>query len=225
MVILRSAVAYDFVPTDVEWQTWPGYCQAKYAWTNIGSRSRYVNAVGAIQKNELARWENAGIYAVHHFCAGKTWLERAKAEASPDRRSWMLEQAAGETEFTAARSNRNAKEFTAVVLLQATILFEQSELQEAIDLLRKRIAEDPRDEVLYSATAVMQRKLGRLNVARTTLLEGYDATDGESAEINYNLGLVSLELGYIEDAKLYAKRAYELGYPLPGLRAKLARLD
>jgi hypothetical protein len=48
--------------------------------------------------------------------------------------------------------------------------------------------------------------------------------DGKSAEICYNLGLLSLELGEIDDAEKYAKLAYEQGFPLPGLRKKLQEL-
>ena len=53
---------------------------------------------------------------------------------------------------------------------------------------------------------------------------GFKASDGASAEINYNLGLILLELGDLDGAARHAELAYDLGYPLPGLRAKLQRL-
>ena len=136
----------------------------------------------------------------------------------------MYDQAWAETAFTAVRSERNSPLFTQIVVLQATILYGQDRTQEAIELLSERTKEYPLGDVPYSAMAIMQRKTGQLDQAMQTLIRGNDATDGTSAEINYNLGLVSLELGNIDDARLYADNAYRLGYPLPGLRAKLDRL-
>jgi hypothetical protein len=46
----------------------------------------------------------------------------------------------------------------------------------------------------------------------------------DSAEIQYDIGLVYVELGDYKQANLYAARAYQGGYPLPGLRHKLERL-
>jgi hypothetical protein len=40
----------------------------------------------------------------------------------------------------------------------------------------------------------------------------------------YNLGLVLFDMKLYEDAKARAVAAYELGYPLPGLRRKLERI-
>lgn len=45
----------------------------------------------------------------------------------------------------------------------------------------------------------------------------------ENANINYNLGLLYLKLKNYEQSVVYAKKAYGLGFPLPGLRNKLKR--
>ena len=42
-----------------------------------------------------------------------------------------------------------------------------------------------------------------------------------SAEVEYNLGLVHLDLKEFEVARSHAQRAYDLGFPLPGLRRRL----
>jgi tetratricopeptide (TPR) repeat protein len=47
--------------------------------------------------------------------------------------------------------------------------------------------------------------------------------NSESAEAHYHLGLSLAELGRWEAAREHAHRAYDLGYPLPGLREKLRR--
>ena len=44
-----------------------------------------------------------------------------------------------------------------------------------------------------------------------------------AAEVHYNLGLAYVELGDTERAREAAVKAYQLGYPLPGLKSKLRR--
>jgi tetratricopeptide (TPR) repeat protein len=46
---------------------------------------------------------------------------------------------------------------------------------------------------------------------------------GENANLHYNLGLVYFDLKEYELARSHAKRAYDMGFPLPGLREKLQR--
>lgn len=45
----------------------------------------------------------------------------------------------------------------------------------------------------------------------------------ENANINYNLGLLYLKQKNYEQSIIYAKKAYGLGFPLPGLRSKLQK--
>ena len=44
----------------------------------------------------------------------------------------------------------------------------------------------------------------------------------DSAELYYNRGLLELQRDNLDDAATYAAKAYAGGYPLPGLRNKLA---
>ena len=46
-----------------------------------------------------------------------------------------------------------------------------------------------------------------------------------SIEINYNMGLLYLDLGDLERAKHFAEIAYAGGHPLPGLRDKIAAAE
>jgi len=45
----------------------------------------------------------------------------------------------------------------------------------------------------------------------------------ESANVHYNLGLAYFDKADFDQSLRHAKRAYELGFPLPGLRDKLQR--
>jgi len=57
-------------------------------------------------------------------------------------------------------------------------------------------------------------------------LENYkraETLQGGGAELYYNVGLLYFDTGDYSQARAYAQKAYELGYPLPGLRNKLVR--
>jgi tetratricopeptide (TPR) repeat protein len=219
------AYAYEFIPADSEWQGWPGYCKAIYVLNTVGQRSKFANQVSETHRQELKPWEDAGIGGVHHYCAGTIWLQRAWLEQDAQQRNYMLRQALDETVFTFAGSrDRSAPQFAYIAIQLARILYEQGEFERAIQTLQSVIEAQPKTGVLYSAMAVMQKKLGRLNAAKETLLRGFAALDGASAEINYNLGLVYLELGDIDSAVRHAELAYEQGFPLHGLRVKLEKL-
>lgn len=221
---LSKSEAYQFVPTDAEWHSWPAYCKAKYVWTNIGKGSKFVNGVSQLHRLELEKWENDGIRGLHHYCAGAIYLKRAMLENDDRQRRHLLEEALGETQFSFSRSNENSPYYAYLATQVATILYEQEKFEDALQILSTVVRAQPKNEVLYSAIAVMQRRLGNLQEAKHTLLRGNEAVEGRSAEINYNLGLICIELGEVDEAVKYAEAAYALGFPLPGLRTKLERL-
>ena len=81
--------------------------------------------------------------------------------------------------------------------------------------------EEPNTRVLYGLHLQKYPKLKEV-------IEQYNIAlkyDPNHVEAHYNLGLALLEAGDIDSAKLHAKKAYELGYPLPGLREKLKKLN
>jgi len=225
-IILHVPVAhaFTFTPTDIEWQTWPSYCKARYATSAIGKKSKFALLVSPEQNSELAQWYDEGIRGLHHYCAGSIWLARARMERDPQQKWYMLRNAMGETMYSYIRSNERSLKFALMATQLASVYYEQGEYDPALQVLLSALADNPDNDILYSATAVMQRKLGHTKEAKDTLLLGFEAMDGKSAEICYNLGLLLLELGEIDDAEKYAKLAYEQDFPLPGLRNKLKEL-
>jgi tetratricopeptide (TPR) repeat protein len=79
----------------------------------------------------------------------------------------------------------------------------------------------PRDGMVYLMYGV---HLARDNQPRPALVQLQQAAAllPANAEVEYNLGLVHLNLKDYENARIHGKRAYDLGYPLPGLRRRLA---
>ncbi len=67
-------------------------------------------------------------------------------------------------------------------------------------------------------------KTGRMDQAEISFQVALDLAPN-SAEIHYNLGLLYIREGNFEYAREHAVRAYELGFPLPGLRRKLIDAD
>jgi Flp pilus assembly protein TadD len=81
--------------------------------------------------------------------------------------------------------------------------------------------DDPAPRSIYGA--YLLRK-GRTDDALEQLSEAVAlAPDDPSA--NYNLGLGYFEKKDYEQAKLYAKKAYALGFPLQGLKTKLTKVN
>jgi tetratricopeptide (TPR) repeat protein len=54
-------------------------------------------------------------------------------------------------------------------------------------------------------------------------LRAAESLGASGANFHYNLGLAYFELGQHDAALQHAKKAYDLGFPLPGLREKLKR--
>ncbi len=68
--------------------------------------------------------------------------------------------------------------------------------------------------------------LGLLGGRQNDAIEQYQEAlrlQPENAIVNYNLGLMYVKEKDYEQAITYAKKAYGLGFPLPGLRKKLMK--
>ncbi len=82
----------------------------------------------------------------------------------------------------------------------------------------------PEDPMVSMVFGIYLHKRGLLDAA----IAEYRLAEQEMpkyAELAYNMGLAYFDLKDYENAKKYAARAYALGYPLPGLKRKLAGVD
>lgn len=84
----------------------------------------------------------------------------------------------------------------------------------------KRFA--PEDPQVYAVEGYYLSKLGRKQEA-VVAFETAIGMGQESMNTYYNLALVQVDLMNFDDALKNAKKAYELGAPLPGLRDKLRK--
>lgn len=79
----------------------------------------------------------------------------------------------------------------------------------------------PDDGKVRMIYGIYLSKLGKSDKAIEQLNEALQLHP-DNANINYNLGLIYFQKKDYERAKTYARKAYELGFPLPGLKNKLA---
>jgi tetratricopeptide (TPR) repeat protein len=215
---------YSFVPTEQEWAAWPDYCRGRYVTTIIGQRSHFVSRVTPEERLIARRAQDSGAHGLHHYCAALVYLSDARTEPNSQRKMKLLERAEGELMFGYPRTPKSSFLYTTISITYAQILYEKGEFQQATQLLNNIIEDIPSDPTLYSALAQIHWKQGNFKAARDALLAGNELTGGRAAEIHYNLGLILIEMNLLDEAVQSARTAYELGYPLPGLRNRLARL-
>lgn len=227
LVLPRWAEAFNFELSSSEFATWPIYCQARYASLSyLSSRfefsSNFPHAIIEQQREELGK---VTFERVHHWCAGMTWLNRARVETDPKVKAFQLTRVKDETLFTLSGLPSDSKVIPAMYVTLGSACLEQEDFQCAQKDFEKAIKINPAEATAYSALAILFRKKKELNLARDTLLRGNTAVGERSSEIQYNLGLILLEMNDIDGALTYAHKAYRAGYPLPGLKSKLKRLD
>ncbi len=86
--------------------------------------------------------------------------------------------------------------------------------------LKRANAFAPDDVKVQMLMAYYLQKVGRLDEAEKWYRRVIEA-DPKASEAYYNLGLLLVDSGRLDDAVTVAKKAYSLGYPLPGLKNKL----
>lgn len=79
--------------------------------------------------------------------------------------------------------------------------------------------DDPTVRLVYGIELIKDGKNGEAIEQFKIALE----KSPDNANVHYNLGLAYLSLKNYDESLAHARRAYELGFPLPGLRDKLVR--
>ena len=89
--------------------------------------------------------------------------------------------------------------------------------------LRRAIQFRPRDPTVHMLYGIFHHQDGRLDDALAAYLRSREL-NSRYPELEYNLGLLYFDREEYDKALKHAKRAYNLGYPLPGLRNKLQQI-
>lgn len=217
-----SALALQFTPTDTEWATWPEYCRARYVVSGAGRNSEFT---ARVPKAQTAMWErNLGEawYGLHHFCAALIYTQRARSAPTAKDRTFELNTAIRNFRFTLERTPEQNGMYPEMLTRLSTAYDLLGDTPHAMEYLDRAIELHPDFLGAYTAKAMIYRRKNDLAKARETLEVANKQSKGESAEVQYVLGLVCLEAKDFTAAQEHARIAYSLGHPLPGLRQKLA---
>lgn len=220
-LVVSDVWGYSFTPTEVEWMRWPYYCQAMYAHLDVAYRNGYWKR---IPKAEADKWfkigDNAG--GAWHYCAGLTHIDRAEADLNPVSRERTFHEGIGAVMFSYDRTEPTSPWYATYTVTIARGYRGLKDYANAIRFLNEGMKSHPEHIASYSMLALVYMDQGLFNEAKSVLLKGDEVAQGKSSELAYYLGFVSLELGDIDNARVYLNIAESLGYPLlEGLKKKI----
>jgi tetratricopeptide (TPR) repeat protein len=219
-----AARAYNFEVTEAEWASWPPYCKARYATVRVGKSSEYGRRMSSA---EIEQWHatmgDGAWYGLHHFCAGLAYADRAKMDAKGDKREFNVNRALTEYGYMLRNTPTTDRMYAEVLTRVGLVHREKGDLGAAQRYFSQAIENNPSYAGGYLAQYQILQGRGEASEAREVLRKADQATGGQSSEVKYFLGMVSLDLGDIPAATAYAREAYALGYPLPALRNRLAK--
>ncbi|WJG10453.1 hypothetical protein [Aliiglaciecola sp. LCG003] len=81
-----------------------------------------------------------------------------------------------------------------------------------------------KDASTYLTWGIYHHRKGQYQQSLEKFLKAWDLAP-ESAEVAYNVGLAYTEVNDLPNAKKFAEKAYAMGYPLAGLKNKIAELE
>lgn len=126
-------------------------------------------------------------------------------------------------DFLLRRAPNHHRALIAMAKWQSSNVLAGSVRNRVLDMscyFQRALAFRPDDAYIYLLQGTYQHRAGQ----KASALEAYKKAEElglQSGDLFYNRGLLEFDLGDVEAARVYAERAYALGYPLPGLRLKL----
>lgn len=88
--------------------------------------------------------------------------------------------------------------------------------------LQRAINFSPNDAVSHMLYGTLLYRMDRMEEALKEYRRAEDLAPG-NIEVQYNLGLLLVDMEQYQEAARYAKRVYARGFPLPGLKRKLTQ--
>ena len=222
-------VSFALEPTEAEWQTWPPFCKAGFLASQWGKDSATFR--GRMPAEQVASYRRnhdstVGIPGVHHFCMGMVDTNRARTmpKQSNSRRE-TLDRAVSGIYYSFKDMTTAAPRYSLVTAHYGTALYLSGKRQQAFDAWQQGIEAKPasRESYLAMAEALLWEK--KAQEALDVLLRYDQAKETDAADAEAFISHAYIELGLFDKAREHADKAYQLGYPLPGLRNKLERLS
>ncbi len=217
------AWGFYFVPTEAEYNSWTLRCKGIYLGTDIAGKSGFR---GRMPAQDVSKWRKYAYQhgGAWHYCEAPIQINRALVARDSVERNKRYEAAVSAALWSYIRTSNDKPWKAEMGTTLARAYRGMNDLDRAEKYLKEVIQLFPRYIPAYSALSLVYRDSKDNKSAKEILLEGNKVAEGKSAEIFYFLGLVSLDLGEVEEAENYAEKATLLGYPLSGLNEKIKKL-
>lgn len=214
--------AFDVIISETEFRMLSDNCKRFYSVTQIGRTLGFTMRFSATEHRETtADAERAG--GAWHYCAGTVYMSRAAVAPTPDKKQYILNMALKEISFSARKILEEHRMYGEVQLNQAKVTFLLGQQDASKSLLQQLMQKNPDYIPARIELARQLAKTNQLQQAVDLLLAIDEKWREKSADLNYALGLYLFKLGKFEQSYPYAKRAYQLRYPLPWLKNQLKR--
>lgn len=218
---VQDAHSFMFKVSDLEWKTWQPYCKARYVGTSVGSNSKYAKLVS---KEEQERWRNylgEVQHHIHHYCAGLTYLTRARFLAGSQD---LYKNAVKEMVYTYDKANLDTPIYSEISANYGLALYGAKRRLDAFKVLKLGITRQPSADASYIAIAAILTKEKSFQEAIEYLESGHKVIGEKSPKLIYRLGDTYFKSGDYSKARYFAKKAAELGYSAPGLKKRLKKI-
>lgn len=171
-------------------------------------------------------WQEGRLWEIDkiHYGKGKNHLTAKPVSGS------SLYMAAGEFNYTLRAIPNHPYALYAMIELEMTARqFVETTKTQKSDLkivppecyLQRALVFRPKQAHIYLLFGLYLHKLGLKEKALKYYRQSLEL-EPKNAETHYNIGLLYFDAKDYSNSKIHARQAYQLGYPLPGLRKKLA---
>ncbi len=214
--VARPACA-ETVLTPVEWVAMPVFCKVAF---QKSAYVRYIPADYRFQREAYGKHDLSthGIPGAHHFCMGMVELNRAK------RGNGSYEKAVEDFAYSQGDMEPNAPMFSYVNAYLGRALYLTGKRSQAAKVWMQGITIQPKSRESYLAMAEAMLSEHRPQEALTVLQKFDEAKEAEYPDAEHFMAQTYFELKQYDEAKKHAEKAYELGYPVYGLRDKMKRI-
>lgn len=217
-----NASAYSFVPTEVEYQSWSPECKAAYGGSNSGRTYGFDKRAPDLGKAfSTLNWKVGG----WHYCGGVIKIRRAELSTNAREREKSFLEGIQNANYSYSRIDKTHLWAAEMATTIARGYRGLGDIEKAKNYLDEAIRYHPQYPTAYVLYAMLYFDSEDHKMAKEYLLKANDAAKGASSEINYFLGLASIELGELAEAKKFAAEAARLGYPLTGLQDRIKALE
>ena len=210
----NQALAYKFVPTELEWRSWSERCQAAYAASNYGQKYGFSQRVPEHIKEKWSATENIGPW---HYCGGLMRIRRAELSVDSKERKENFETGISNCDYSYSRIDKSDPWAAEMATTLARGYKGLGDYNAAKKFLDEAISNHPDYIPAYLAYGLLYYDQEDYSKAMEYLQKANQLSEGASGQIIYTLGLIYFRLGNLEMARSHADEAKRLGYPFRGL--------